>query len=330
MRETLQTRCRLFIQNRDAIKAAFRWEYTYMYPLSASILAARNMKADVETMRHCRTLLKQKTGVFSNFRGTPEMATLTMLSMSSDPEAKIEYMTDVYSRLKKLFWGSEYLAVAAATITEMASPAEYDAIVARTRSIYDDMKKAHPFLTSGEDSTYAALLALSGLDDAHIAEEAEQCYTLLRKEFAGPNAVQSLSHILSLGEGSPTEKCEKTVSLYAYLREHGYKYGKQYELSTLGVLALLDVDIPTLAQDIMDADDYLKDQKGFGALGVGVKQRLMHAGMLTMADYVPAAETISAAALNGIVSIVIAQQAAMCAAIAGASAAAAASASASS
>ena len=37
-----------------------------------------------------------------------------------------------------------------------------------------------------------------------------------------------------------------------------------YELATLGVLTLLDVDRNLLIQDITDAEAFLKGQKGFG------------------------------------------------------------------
>ena len=37
---TLQKRCELFIQNRDAIKKDFGWESIYIYPLCAAIFTA--------------------------------------------------------------------------------------------------------------------------------------------------------------------------------------------------------------------------------------------------------------------------------------------------
>lgn len=327
MKPELQKRCELFIENRDTIKLAFGWESTYIYPLCAGLCAAKGKRADEDNLKSCRELLREKTGVFSNFRGISQMATITMLSLSANPEDKMERMLRVYGSLKEVFWGSEYLTVAAAAIVDLAEPSQYEQIVQRTRVIYDRMKNAHPFLTSGEDSAFAALLALSGLDDQRIELEMERCYTILKPSFFSGNAVQSLSHVLALGEGTAEQKCAKAIELFTYLKDNGHKYGKSYELSTLGTLALIDADVATLAQDMMDADDYLAAQKGFGALGVGAKQRLMYAGMLTMCDYIPNVQTIQTAALNGIVSLVIAQQAAICASVAATSAAAASAAS---
>lgn len=322
MKESLQRRCELFINNRDAIKASFAWESTYIFPLCAGLCTSKNMRADTERMKACRDLLKQKTGVFSNFRGTAKLAILTMLSLSPSPERQLENMLAVYTSLKEVFWNSEYLVVASSAIAELAPPEQYVQITRRTREIYNRMKAAHPFLTSGEDSAFAALLALSGLDDVRIEQEMELCYSLLKPSFFSGNAVQSLSHVLALGEGDVQIRCGKALHLYRYLKERGYKYGTSYELSTLGALALLDVDMTMLAEEMMDVDNYLRHQRGFGAFGVGSRQRLMYAGILVLSEYVPGTQTIQTAALSGIVALVIAQQAAMCASIAATSAAA--------
>lgn len=323
MRDELQKRCQLFIENRDIVKYAFGWESAYIYPLCASLYTIKGIHADAGVMKDCRDLLREKTGFLSNFRGISKMATVTMLSLSPNAEYKMNQLLDIYGRLKEVFWGSEYLTVAASVISDMAEPRQYEQITQRTRMIYNRMKEAHPFLTSGEDSSFAALLALSELDDIYIEQEMERCYSLLKPYFYSGNAVQSLSHILALGEGSPEQNCTKAIELFEYLKSHGHKYGTSYELASLGVLALLDTDVKTLAQDIMEVDDYLHSQKGFGAFGIGARQRLMYAGILTMCDYMPELQPMKTAALNGVVSLVIAQQAALCASAAAASAAAA-------
>lgn len=322
---TLQKRCELLVQNRTIIKDAFRWETAYMHPLCASLYAAKGRIADADAMKDCRDLLKQKNGVFSNFRGISKMATITLLSLSPNPEMKMERMVYIYGKLKEVFWGSEYLTVASATIADMAEPNEYDSIIQKTRVIYDRMKASHPFLTSREDSAFAALLALSGLDDVRIQQEMENCYNILKPSFFSGNAVQSLSHVLALGEGAAEKKCCKVMELFQYLKENGHKYGTGEELATLGVLALLETNMEKLGQEMIEADDYLKTQKGFGTFGIGPRQRMMYAGMMAMCEHIPEVQTMQMAALNGIVSLVIAEQAAICASMAVASAAAAAS-----
>lgn len=322
MKIELKRRLEMFIANRDIIKSEFPWEVAYIYPLCAGLFTVKGVYADAQSLRACQDILKQNTGIFSNFRGTSKMATIASLAMSDNPQEKMNRLLFVYNKLKEVFFGSEYLAVSSSAITELADPSRYEVIIQQTRIIYNRMKAAHPFLTSGEDSTFAALLALSGLNDELIGQEMERCYAILKPVFWSGNAVQSLSHVLALGNEPADQKCTRVTQLFGYLKAHGYKYGTSYELPTLGALALTVTDIEALAQEIMEADNYLKLQKGFGVLGVGAKQRLMYAGMLVMCDAMPSAETMEIAALSGIVSLVIAQQAAIFASIAASSAAA--------
>lgn len=325
MRESLSALCGSFIENRDRIRHTFGWESTYIYPVCAAIFTDKRRPADTERMEYCRKLLKAQTGLFSNFRGTAKLAMISMLAVSEYPEDKLEKSLRVYGMLKKHFFSSQYLPVVSMIIADLADPGRYDGLAARTRHIYDLMKQEHPFLTSGEDSVFAALLALSDQANEQIIQETENCYGLLKPEFFSGNAVQSLSHVLALGDGAAADKCRKTTELYKGLKVKGYKYGTSYELATLGVLALLPADLSVVMTDIMEVDDFLAGQKGYGILGLGRKQRLMHAGMLVSSEYIGRTDNriMNSAAIGGTISLVAAQQAALCAAVAASSAAAA-------
>ena len=322
MRTSLSALCGSFIENRDIVKSAFAWESSYLYPVCAAIFTDKHKRADVERLHECRDLLKAQTGVFSNFRSTAKLAMVAMMAVDSDPKGKLNKALTVYDALKERFWGSQYLPVASMIIADAVEPARYDEIAARTRRIYELMKNEHPFLTSSEDSVFAAMLALSQLTDEQVVAEAEACYDLLKPEFLSRNAVQSLSHVLALSEGRAEEKCAATIGLFRDLKEQGYPYGTNYELATLGVLAILPADQTAVMADVMEVDDFLSGQKGYGFFGPGRKQRIMHAGMLVTSDYIGQSDTMRTAAVGGTLSLIAAQQAAMCAAIAASAAAA--------
>lgn len=186
------------------------------------------------------------------------------------------------------------------------------------------MKAEHPFLTASEDSTFCALMALSEKSDDALIADTEACYRQLKPHFFSSNAVQSLSHVLALCDGIPEEKCSRTMELFNNLKSAGRKYGTEYELPTLGVLAMSGADLKAVAENIIEIDDWLSKQSGFGFFGsVTKKQRLMYAGILAQRDYINEG-AIQTAAVSGTIAL-IAAQAATCAAImAGTSAAAAA------
>lgn len=318
MRESLSALCSSFIENRDIIKASFGWESAYLYPVCAAVFTDKGQLADEASLKRCQAVLKDNTGFFSSFRSTVKLVMISMMAVDREPEERLQKTLQVYDGLREHFFISDYLPVASMMIADLAEPARYGEIAARTRHIYELMKKEHPFLTSGEDSVFAALLALSNLSDEQIAAETEECYELLKAEFFSGNAVQSLSHVLALGDGPAADKCHKAMELYHSLKNQGYKYGTSYELATLGVLAMLPADTVSIVTDVMEADDFLAGQKGYGLFGIGSRQRLMHAGMLVSSDYMGQTNHMAmhSAAIGSTVSLIAAQQAAMCAAIA--------------
>lgn len=316
MRTDVLKRCELFVENRTIIKSVYRCG-NLISPLCAILFAGNNILADRDILKECNDLLVRETEVFSNFRGMIKPIANSYLALSDNREQMMQQFIDNYAELKILFGRSEFIVATAIVIAQIGIHENLNQLAKRTKSIYYCMKDNHPFLTGKEDCALAALLALSNQDEEFIINEMERCYTILKKEFNSRNAIQSLSHVLALGEQSAEEKCERVISLYNVLYAKGLHYGKNYELATLGVLALLDVELQVLVNDIAEVDAYLATQKGFGVLGIGVKQRLVYAGMLVAKDYVPDTSLIQeASAVNSVVALVIAQQVALSSTIA--------------
>ncbi|AET69333.1 hypothetical protein Desor_3884 [Desulfosporosinus orientis DSM 765] len=322
MKEQTRRNCEQLIENRNRVKSVFSWDNGLLNLACAGIFTAKGKAVDELVLEDCKNLLKQKVGIFSNFRSTARSPITAMLATSSNPKQTLENGLLVYQLLKKDFWTSSYLPLTAMIIAQMAQPSQYEEIASRTRTIYDRMKKEHPFLTSGEDSTFCALMALSEKTDDMMIEDAEQCYHNLKPNFFSSNAVQSLSHVLALCDSRADTKCEKTMELFEKLKAAGHKYGTNYELSTLGVLAMSGGNSDEIVQEIDEIDDWLSQQKGFGFFSnITRKQRLMYAGIVTQRDYLNE-EAMQTAAVNGTISLIVAQEAAIYAAVAASSAAA--------
>ena len=319
MKDILKAKSELFIANRDAFKVAFPSENSYFYPIGASFFLDLGRVADVQQLKSCRTLLKSKVSVFSNFRSSAELSIVAMLAADSDPELRLDKAIEIYKSLKEHFFGSEYLPVAAMILSQEVSHEKYAEVCDKTRRIYDLMKKNHPFLTSSEDCVFSAMLALSDKPEEEIVRDTEACYEKLRERFSDRNAVQSLSHALALsddGNMAIGDKCRDTIRLFDALKEKKHKYGTGYELATLGVLATLPCGIEETVQDIIEVSDFLKTQKGYGFFGFDRVPRLMHAGMIVTSAHLGETRTMQGAAIGSTLSIIAAQQAATCAALA--------------
>ena len=240
---------------------------------------------------------------------------VAMLAANENPQLLMERGLKVHDLLKEEFMSSVYLPIAAMIIAQYADEARYAELAQRTRRIYKQMRADHPFLTSGEDSTFCALMALLDKPDEVLLGDAEECYKTLKSNFFSSNAVQSLSHVLAMCDGEPKIKCQRTMELFQKLKEAGHKYGTSYELPTLGVLAMADGNQDEIVAEMAEIDQWLSEQKGFGFFSsISAKQRLMYAGMIAQQDYIND-KMMQSAAVNGVISLIVAQQAAMCAAI---------------
>lgn len=317
--------CEQLVANRSRVKAVFPWDGGLLNLACAGIFTARGRNVDESLLASCKTLLKERTGAWSYFRSTARSPLAALLAVGGNPRQTLENALAAYQLLKKDFWASAYLPLAAMTIAQSETAHRFAAVCTRTRAIYQRMKKEHPFLTSSQDSVLCALMALSEKSDDALLEEAERCYRILKGRFFSAGAVQSLSHVLALGDGGAEEKCRRTMALFEKLRAAGKRYGTDYELPTLGVLALTESAPDDIAAEIGEIDDWLARQSGFGFWSsITKRQRLMYAGILAQREFMDE-KTLDAAAVGGTISIILAQQAAIAASIAASSAASSAS-----
>lgn len=327
MEAILREKCELLAANKEVLEKNFKLETSYILAMCSSIFTSKGKTVDVDKLKACKKIIKENTGVLSSFRGHMEMALASMMAVEADSEGFLKQVMDVYGLLKSnRIFNSEYLVIAAASICNMGGYNRREDVVAKTNDLYNKMKEEHPFLTSSEDSAYAAMLAMSDMGVDALVAEMEGCYNTLKGDFFSKNAVQSLSHVLALEAGKITEKCEKVQNIFAGLKDKHKKFGTGMELSVLGGLALTEENTEKLVEQVAFADDLLKEQKGFGGLlGLPKQQRLLYATLLVLDCYMEDTSALQGAAVSSVVALVIAQQVAMCAAVAASATAASAS-----
>lgn len=330
MRESLNRLCNSFLADRDTLRRTFKFESNYIYPVCANIFAARQTPARQEELLLCKKMVNEMTGVFSNFRGSLKLPVISMLAAGGRAEAMMDQTLENYALLKEQFHGSRYLALSAILLEDMGIRSGLPERISRGREIYQRMKKEHRFLTSAEDSVFALLLAFSELSDDALTEDMEACYHIVKSKFGHKNEAQSVSHVLALTSGSPEEKTDKMFQIYDGLRAEGRKYGKQFELPTLAAVSVLEAEPSQVVKDVLEVDDFLAKQKGYGILSLNKKTRLMHAAMLAADDYctqndariIAEQSTANSAVMTSTLAMLAAQQAAMCAIVMSSTAAA--------
>ncbi|MCR5304732.1 MAG: DUF4003 domain-containing protein, partial [Lachnospiraceae bacterium] len=168
------------------------------------------------------------------------------------------------------------------------------------------------FLASDHDICFAILLAMKEKSVEDVVEEVDEMYRILKERFAfHDSAVYSLCQVLAVYEGTPAEKCEKVTDIYNELKDAGVKYGKEYELASLGTLIDVNLETKALAAEIEETDQYLKTKKGFGFLDMGKETRYMYSAMLVSDCYAKEGTNNRVAVMEGTVAMVVEEEVAL-------------------
>lgn len=307
MNTNLLMNCELFVTNKEILEKVFFLEMKIMNLSGASIFTAEGKIASKEKMEECYKILKDNTNLFSQFRGHVKVPFLCKMALSKDPKKYYDNALEAYQLLKRnSIFNDDYKAMAAMSIIDHVEKEEYETVVDRTFEIYKQMKEKHKWITDHADIPLATLLALSNKNIDTLIMDMETCYCILIERFHNYNAVQTLSQVLALYEGSPNEKCEKVFAVYDALKEENHKYSTGNTLGVLGSLSMLDMSAEQIASDLAEADDLLKTNKGFGNIILGSNQRRMFAAQMVLNTYGKKAVAQESTTLSNVIATTIA------------------------
>jgi hypothetical protein len=270
--------------------------------LAAMLYVNAGREVDVARLRECKRILKDKVGLFSNFRGHMQYLVQVKMALSDDPAAYLDGVLDIYQRLKagRVLPG-EMVAMAATTIYENCSADVRDAVVDKTRMAYAKIKEQHRFLTGEEDLALIALMVMAGIDPDRAAVRAEEMYAILKGRYLpGSDTPQTVAMVLSLSEKPAEQKAQGFFGLYDACKAAGHATSKDKAMAIYATYADLEANLSEVVAEIGEVDDWLKRQKGYGALGVGASIRRLFAATLVLEDRVED----SAVAVAGTTSVV--------------------------
>lgn len=310
MNETLKTKCELFAENRQTIGKAFKWEEDMEAAAAALIFTAADKPADTDRMKECEAILKKKTGVFSSFRTSCSLFLLSKMALSDSPEKYLDDIMALYDKIKKgTLSDNSYMVLAACILNDHDNFEDTDAVIEKFKELRKTLDKKHPLLFSSSDLPFLMQMVLSGRDMQIMLDEIEQVREILAKNFKwDKRAVFSLSQVLVLTPGDIASKCEKIVDIYDALKNRGVKYGKDSAFTSLGALIDLDIDIPSLADEIIAADKLLADLKGFGGWSMDSKHRLMFAATLAADVFRSSGSDDTGAVLGHSLAVILAEE----------------------
>ncbi len=321
MKTTVQRRCELLVENRQLVSKASVLESSLLRAVAAASYTEKDMSADVDQLKDCIKLLKKKQGAFSYLRGNTMLIIASRMALSGNPEGYLDDVIAVYKVFQKgKFFGSYYRVLASMSICDAGRSAQAEEIIEKTNALLKEMSKSHPWLTNEEDTSFAVLLAMTDKSIDEILTELEESYQYIKKNFSfHDNAAYSLSQVLTTLDGSYDQKGDKALEIYNAFKEAGSKYGKNYELASIGALVNTDMNTEDLVSEVIEVAEFLKGKKGFGALEMDRYTRLMLGTMIVSGIYSNEKASLSASVTSGALATVIAEQLCMYVAIMAAS-----------
>jgi hypothetical protein len=307
MKQSLQEICEAQIRNETAMRKVAKIEHEAVLKLCAMMHVNAGREVNAERIKECGGILKSRAGIFSNFRGTLQRVILTKMALADDPAAYIDHVMDVYGKLRadhKL--PGEMLAMAATTIVENCSGERRTEVVEKTRETYAMLKKQHPFLTDENDMSLVALMIMAGKDPVQAAEEAERLFQAMKNDYKiRSDVAQSAAMVLALSDKPADRKLEAFFGLYDACKAAKHETAKDKAMVIYAAFADADFDLNETAASIGEVDNWLKGQKGYGALSIGTSERRLFAASMVLKDMQAGGAAAASSATNAITQAII-------------------------
>ncbi|KUF29010.1 DUF4003 family protein [Lysinibacillus sp. F5] len=277
----------------------------------ASKFVASGKTFDAIRYKNVLQEMKKQSSWMSPLRTTVGYSIAANLLEQEDTEKAVENLLTNVSILKEAkFRSGNFSYIGAQFLTEDEQNKKAHAQAART--LFDAIRKHHPFLTSYEDIPYAVLLS-SPSDDVELrAETMNRYYKELRTyNFNAGNELQWLSQVLTfLSPQFDVNLAPNVVALRDTLKTQNVKV-KAMHYPLLGFLAILSLTKAQL-QDIIDLYQELKDLK---LLKWHREFVLFMAVQIAIYDMAKVQKSLSMTIMSSIELLIQAQQAAMIAAV---------------
>lgn len=267
MNEKLIDICDMIYEDKEVLRKKMIWETgsNSLSILAAFMYASENKRADAEKYKECKKILKKTVGAFNELRGLVEAVVITKMSLTDNPQEYAEGVRDVYKKLRSIhkLTASPYMVLASMTIYEKGGVAKADEYIDILEEIYKKMKAAHPMLTWDSDRALMAVMATSDVNVDKIIDKVEENYKTFKGMTIYKDALHSMAQALAVSDKPSEVLKEEITDLSKELKKAKKKVDKQFGLTTLGLLTMLDIPKDQIVSEMVEADEYLKTKRGF-------------------------------------------------------------------
>ena len=288
MTPELKKKCDDLIVNYTTIYNEEKWVRNTLNMLAgASLFMASEVPLDLDIIYLCKKILKQKEGIFSEFRSFSEYITCCKMAINDNPEGYYRSLKNVSEQLNPGIFRGQMDVLAAMVIVDNKKNRSYTRLVSKTMEAYSEMNATHFFLTSKNDLPFAALMAVTSKDTHYLHQRAERAFTYLKKKISvNRDTLQTISHILSLYNIDIEVLCDRLIETIDILKTANCSLGAGMQAAILAAAVSSDMEPSELAYRIVEADEYIAKYRPFkGIAGVGGYNRRMFAALCVQCAY---------------------------------------------
>ena len=284
MKQNLQECIDFQLANEQTTRKISALEHDGITKLSALFYTVANQNADLDKIKKSREILKNKMGIFSNFRGAFDLVISSKMSLAEDPEKYLDDVIDIYKKLvsDKKIPGETYV-MTAITIYEQARDQDIDSIINQTKEAYAKIKEQHKYLTDETDMSFIAMMVMSGKDIDKTVNEVEETFNVLKQEYKVPSdAAQGAALVLSMSDKSVQEKCKAFMDLYTEMKAKKQQTSKNRCMVIYAACVVVNMPQSEVVEAMSETELILKKHQGYGALTGGQDIRRVFAGALVI------------------------------------------------
>lgn len=270
MEDALAARCMLFFDDLDALYKSFKLESRFAAAACAAMLASRGKALERSSAEGLKRTVKKRVRVFSGLRSVL-LPIVALMAQSDAPGDALERVREAYAAIRTKFGANEYAALAAVMLAASGREQKFSEAAEGVRAVYDAFKAKHRFRTCSSDIPLCALMFQKGIDPKAAAEDADECFKLLRKEHRY-GCRWAIAQTLALDPRGANEKCAALMELRARLKKENRLLSLYYELSAL---ACLPEGTEAGSPEVMATYDLISGRRGLKAWSLDRGERLM-------------------------------------------------------
>ncbi|MCR5774546.1 MAG: DUF4003 domain-containing protein [Lachnospiraceae bacterium] len=303
MDNTLQQLCDLQLSNEEYVKDFRLMDSEEFVKIGALLCTSAGFKPNIEIIKSCKEIIKQKTKKLSDFQGSLGSVLSMKMSISQSPESYIDGVISIYDKIikGKIFSGSSYIVTAMNIYDRyLSGNIDTDAVTAKTLTAFEELTKGNPF----SDEWYLPNLALIINEDKDLdslIKEIKDSCNVIKKDRHLPGDIAMTTGILLASSPKPTEdKANDYCDLYEALKKQKCLTFSSRGRSIYAMFVDLDEDRDTLINNIVEVSEFFKGKKGYGVFSGTDDLRKSVAASLVLQNYMKSASDQSTSVLSAI------------------------------